>query len=125
MAITALPEAEACRILRVEPAGLAQLVRAGHLSATLASDGYRFVADEVHELQPRAAGLVASLEAEVVQGRKQRAAEQLAQAQALARTGSVVGGAAVALVACAVSPALFLPLVTIGGAIYALGMPRG
>lgn len=125
MATTTLPEAEACRILRVQPAGLAQLVRAGHLSATLAGEGYRFVAEEVHALQPKATGLVASLEAEVVQGRQQRTAEQLAQAQALARTASIVGGAAVALVACAASPALFLPLVTIGGAIYALGMPRG
>lgn len=120
---TALPEAEACRILRVEPAGLAQLVRAGHLRATLGAHGYELEADQVHTLQPRAAGLVASLQAEVSQARKARTAEQLEQAQALAKTGSVLGGGALALIACAVSPGLFLPLITIGAGIYALGMP--
>ena len=83
MTTTALPESEASRILRVDPAGLAQLVRAGHLTATLAPDGYRFTPEQVHALQPRAAGLVASLQSEVEQARRARAKAQLEQAKGL------------------------------------------
>ena len=124
MTTTALPESEASRILRVDPAGLAQLVRAGHLTATLAPDGYRFTPEQVHALQPRAAGLVASLQSEVEQARRARAKAQLEQAKGLALQGTILGGAAVAVVACAAAPGLALPLLVIAGGVFALGMPR-
>lgn len=118
-----LPESEACRILSVSPAGLAQLVRAGHLSATLEGGCYRFAPQQVHALQPRATALVVSLEDEVARARRERRQAQLEQLQDVALKGAIASGAAVALVASALAPLVALPLLCIAAGVVALGLP--
>ncbi|MEZ6188632.1 MAG: hypothetical protein R3F62_26965 [Planctomycetota bacterium] len=118
-----LPESEACRILHVSPAGLAQLVRAGHLSATLEGGAYRLAPQQVHALQPRAVALVASLEQEVARARQARQAQQLALLQDVALKGALASGALVALIACAAAPLVALPLLCIAAGVVALGLP--